>query len=459
MLSRKQVFLLLSVAVSTQFVVAKPASYDSINIDPLDSSQNKDYAESSIVVSSNDGGPAGLGEYPYFAHFRFFDDISDLTTFTNCGGTLISPNVILSAAHCNPNNTKELIQVAIGNVDKFDITKGGEIKNCTNWYNHPDFDPTAEADGTTGGWDFALCHFETAVDETNIPNNGININLELNDEPSFPSLSQPTEFGDPNSTNVTIMGMGFTNSFGIATTDTLISLIQQIEDQEKCEGKFVFLRDNSATISDSIFCGIRTGGSTGGMCGGDSGGPVVSIVEGDNATDVHTLLGVLSFGAEPRCGKNAEGYARVSSGMQWIRKKVCTDLGYSSLDLCNTKAPSEPPSNFPSTSPSNFPSTSHYPSVLPSNFPSGSPSDSPTLSPTALPSVSPTKRPTFSPTKNPKTLSPTALPSVSPTKRPTFSPTFIPTASPTKAEKKGVKNTKKDKKNKKKNDEQKNSKK
>ena len=54
-------------------------------------------------------------EYPWLAHIRIFDSI----TFGYCGGSIISKNVIMTAAHCvdDPKSIISYIEVRIGHSD------------------------------------------------------------------------------------------------------------------------------------------------------------------------------------------------------------------------------------------------------------------------------------------------------------------------------------------------------
>ena len=52
------------------------------------------------------GEPAPLGRYPFFAGLQNFPDQAPF-----CGGTLIAPNVVLTAAHCLNNRSPKWVTV------------------------------------------------------------------------------------------------------------------------------------------------------------------------------------------------------------------------------------------------------------------------------------------------------------------------------------------------------------
>lgn len=47
-----------------------------------------------------DGEVAQAGQFPMIAHIRTFPDGMSSGSFMQCGGTMVSPNVIVTAAHC-----------------------------------------------------------------------------------------------------------------------------------------------------------------------------------------------------------------------------------------------------------------------------------------------------------------------------------------------------------------------
>lgn len=247
------------------------------------------------------GTKAEPGEYPYYAQMD------------GCGGSLIAPNVVLTAAHCNEEGRDEVI-VGGYERDKSD-TDGAYLRTCDKWIPHPDYQKV-----NAHNHDFALCLLNEPVnvDETEAK-------LELNFNDAVPTTDE----------SLTAIGLG-TLWYGGNVAEFLQHVEVPYIDNDDCDNVY------GNTIQEDMLCaGFPDGGYD--SCQGDSGGPLVEIVDNGDGTKTHVQMGVVSFGYG--CAfANAPGvYARVSSAETWIKKKVCKDWKVEASFCSEVEAPSAPP--------------------------------------------------------------------------------------------------------------------
>ena len=232
----------------------------------------------------------------------------------SCGGSLIAPRVILSAAHCNdPYEDATDERGYVGATNFWSTDNGAVLGECLEWKNHPDYIEGEYTDegfivpGTTvlGGNDFALCLLPEDIDIDQSQ-----VFLELNEDPAVPVTSDVTES----------MGMGRTSGDRVQGTNVLLRADLPMYSQSLCN--FIYFGD----IDGTMLCTNDSGSDRSGVCSGDSGGPiVVASVEPDGRTK-HTQVGVVSWGAG-LCGTFPDVHARVSVGMDWIKPTVCDEWG------------------------------------------------------------------------------------------------------------------------------------
>merc|ERR1719393_1205829 len=295
-----------------------------------------------------------------------------------CGGTLISPDAIVSAAHCGGGG----YDVVVGRHDHGD--GDGEAMSVRKELEHPDYDPE-----TTNN-DFMLIFLDKPVSVDNVKFASVTDNFVGVDEA------------------VTVVGGG---DIDIDLDEEEVpDELQEVEvytiSNKECDnskGKIDGEKDSyKGQITSSMLCAEHPKRKD--ACQGDSGGPLVKK-SGIGSGEEFELVGVVSWGVGCAHDDFPGVYARVSAEYSWIKEEVCK--------------------------------RSWYP---PASFGCGGDSadddgigDSPTMLPTMLPSLAPTQLPTISDESNEldSALSPKLSPSLEPTLLPTLSPSSVPTELPT----------------------------
>ncbi|CAH0721518.1 unnamed protein product, partial [Brenthis ino] len=197
-----------------------------------------------------------------------------------CGGSIISQNYILTAAHCLSGITRAYIRTG-----STQASIGGTLYTSTNFTQHPNYNPN------TIDYDVGILSPSTPI--------------TLDDKTQVVRLA---DSGDAinSGTPVIVSGWGATSEGG-ASSDTLMAVEVPTVSNDECRKKY-------RSLTERMFCaGVPQGGKD--SCQGDSGGPAVS-------KSSKTLLGVVSFGLG--CARRGYPgvYSRIpDSGIRdWIKK-------------------------------------------------------------------------------------------------------------------------------------------
>jgi secreted trypsin-like serine protease len=241
------------------------------------------------------GVPSAEGDWPWMTAI-LHREISDPYLAQFCGGSLIHPSWVMTAAHCTFDEARgialppEAIDVMVGETD---LTAGGERIPVVRIIRYPSYQ-------------FGVIYDDIALLELQTPSSQQPVRL--------PGPTFPAEFHDPvvpPGTTATTLGWGTTS------TDSLVypTLLQQVDvpivDQATCTAAYASIVD---VVETQVCAGLAEGGKD--ACQGDSGGPLVSrsAATGDKLVQV----GITSLGLGCAQPDFYGIYTRVSKYSQWI---------------------------------------------------------------------------------------------------------------------------------------------
>ncbi|XP_037951652.1 serine protease snake-like [Teleopsis dalmanni] len=217
-----------------------------------------------------------------------------------CGGSLISENFIVTAAHCTNITGQSPIQVRIGdlNLKADENNVEPQTLRIRNIYIHPSYRSTSYYN------DIAL--------------------LELEEDVEFTEFVRPIHLWVNESIPYTIafaMGYGAT-AFGKERTNRLTDLNMTIISNDECNRVMPALPETASGIISSQIC-AQDKLMNRDTCQGDSGGPLQLNVQGRRRRKRKHfyLIGITSYGLACRSG-NPSVHTRISSYLDWIESIV-----------------------------------------------------------------------------------------------------------------------------------------
>merc|ERR1712236_48207 len=260
------------------------------------------------------GQQADNNEYPWMVLLAPKREIIDRDNY--CGGSLISDQWILTAAHCTPYPVKASdIQVFLG-VDSVSSVESGLRQNIVEIINHPNFKWLTNENGglIKTDFDFSLLKMQEPVDFFT------NQHIRPICLPRNPSNKYE---GCP----AIATGWGRINNCQdkIPYLDKLQEINLEVLSNKRCQ-EYVD-NVNHIPITKQNIC-ANVPGQVGGTALGDSGGPLIVNVGGH-----YELVGVTSWGnnvclgndAHPDVAAHPDVFARVTSIIGWINLSTKDD--------------------------------------------------------------------------------------------------------------------------------------
>ncbi|KAK0420064.1 hypothetical protein QR680_014495 [Steinernema hermaphroditum] len=239
------------------------------------------------------GKPVKQGDLPMQALASFID--SDGKPYT-CGGTLISKNHVLTAAHCTPY-MKEKVMIMVGSVHKQNVTNA-QWRKVTKIHVHPRY----EHDGIDTYDDIAILEFSPAV---SLNRNVKLANIYKNDEEYVKERRAVVAgFGTYKYKNGTLKA---------EHSRELLAIDVNLYPSDFCSNSWEYFR-----AEDQLCAGAKDKG----VGPGDSGGPLYVVRPGRLIQ-----IGLTSFAPDPKAmehdqDKSPSIFTRVSHYCDFISEKT-----------------------------------------------------------------------------------------------------------------------------------------
>jgi len=233
------------------------------------------------------GEEAADGEFPWQVSLRSIGAIGS-THF--CGGSVLSENWIVTAAHCCAGQGPLSMHVVAGGIKLNNNEGEEERRDIDKIIGHPDY---SSRDLTN---DICLLKLKEPLEETQWVK-------------PIPLAREESAAG----ADMIVTGWGTLNEGGFSLPNVLHKVTVPVVSDEDCNEDYA---SSGYAITDSMICaGLPEGGKD--SCQGDSGGPFI-----DAATK--ELVGIVSWGIGCARAGYPGVYTQVSYFVDWIEETMAT---------------------------------------------------------------------------------------------------------------------------------------